>query len=228
MKKHRCYIIDDEPLAIDVIKQHISELEDFEIVGSTTNPVNGFTELQSKEVDLLFLDIRMPELSGLELIEALSKKPKIVITTAFREFALDGFELNVLDYLVKPIALPRFLKTIEKYLETKTSEVHQQQKFIYVQSDRKKIKVELDEILYLEGVKDYVKIVTASQKLLTKSSVGTFLKSLPGDQFVRVHKSYVVNLIHITAYTNHDVEIGDIEIPIGRSYKESFRTMINQ
>ena len=222
MKKHRCYIIDDEPLAIDVIKQHISELEDFEIVGSTTNPVNGFTELQSKEVDLLFLDIRMPELSGLELIEALSKKPKIVITTAFREFALDGFELNVLDYLVKPIALPRFLKTIEKYLETKTSEVHQQQKFIYVQSDRKKIKVELDEILYLEGVKDYVKIVTASQKLLTKSSVGTFLKSLPSNQFVRVHKSYVVNLSHITAYTNHDVEIGDIEIPIGRSYRESF------
>ncbi len=223
---YKCYIIDDEPLAIEVIRKFIRELNDFEVVGFTTNPIKGFTELQKQEVDLLFLDIRMPELSGLELIEALSSKPKIVITTAYREFALEGFELNVLDYLVKPISLPRFLKAIEKYLEIMEPKLRKQPTFIYVQSDRKKVKVNLDEILFLEGVKDYVRIVTSTQKLLTKSSVGTFLKSLPEDQFVRVHKSYAVNLKHITAYTNHDVEIGRIEIPIGRTYKEGFQNKI--
>ncbi len=226
MQKYKCYILDDEPLALKVIEQHLSKFAQFEICGTSTEPVTAFGEIKSLNPDLLFIDIEMPEISGLELIESLQNKPEIIITTAYREFAVEGFELKVLDYLVKPIPFPRFLKAIDKFLELKTPKpqatVSMPQSTIFVKADRKTVKIELDDILYVQGVKDYVKIVLHDKLIMTNMSIGNFFKELPAERFLRIHKSFVVAKDKITAYTNHDVEIGDIEIPIGRAYKTQF------
>jgi DNA-binding LytR/AlgR family response regulator len=231
MKKYKCYIVDDEPLAINVIEQHLSKLDQFEICGKSTDPIEAFNQLKILRPDLLFLDIEMPDLNGLELIESIEIKPEVIITTAYREYAVEGFEHNVLDYLVKPIPLKRFLKAIDKFLQ-QTESIQSDQKehpsHLFVKADRKTIKVDFDDILYVEGVKDYVKIVLSDHKILTKVSVGNFFELLPKEQFLRVHKSFIVAKDKITAFTAHDVEIGEIEIPIGRVYKESFLKSVSK
>ena len=226
MKKYKCFIVDDEPLALNVIEQHLSKFSQFEVCGKSTDPIEALAQIKLLQPDLLFLDIQMPEITGLELIESIQNKPEIIITTAYREYAVEGFELNVLDYLVKPIPFKRFIKAIEKFLEQKLSHVaapiQHEHASIFVKADRKTIKIALDDILYIEGVKDYVKIVLTSQKIITKVSIGNFFKDLPKDRFIQVHKSFIVARNKISAYTAQDVEIGDLEIPIGRMYKEAF------
>ncbi len=231
MIKYKCYIVDDEPLALNVIEQHLSRFADFEVCGKSTEPIEALTQIKRLQPDLLFLDIQMPEITGLELIESIQHKPDIILTTAYREYAVEGFELNVLDYLVKPIPFKRFVKAIDKFLEQRLAHSptpidadHQTSgpDSIFVKADRKTIRIALDDILYVEGVKDYVKIVLPSQRILTKASIGNFMKELPADRFVQVHKSFIVAKNKISAYTAHDVEIGDLEIPIGRMYKEAF------
>lgn len=226
MKKYKCYIVDDEPLALNVIEQHLSKFGEFEVCGKSTDPIEALTQIKRLQPDLLFLDIEMPEITGLELIESMQNKPEIIITTAYREYAVEGFELKVLDYLVKPVPFKRFLKAIERFLELKLSSdsatVQGDHACIFVKADRKTIRIELDDICYIEGVKDYVKIVLPTQKIITKMSIGNFFKDLPKDRFIQVHKSFIVAKNKITAYTAHDVEIGDMEIPIGRIYKEQF------
>jgi two-component system, LytTR family, response regulator len=230
---YKCYIVDDEPLALNVIEQHLSRFSEFEVCGKSTEPIEAIAQIKRLQPDLLFLDIQMPELTGLELIEAIQHKPDIIITTAYREYAVEGFELNVLDYLVKPIPFKRFVKAMDKFLEqriphsptlaqSESSPASSEPDHLFVKADRKTIKVVLEDILYVEGVKDYVKIVLPAQKIMTKVSIGNFMKALPADRFVQVHKSFVVAKNKITAYTAHDVEIGDVEIPIGRVYKEGF------
>lgn len=226
MAKYKCYIVDDEPLALNVIEQHLSRFTEFEVCGKSTEPIDAILQIKKLQPDLLFLDIEMPELTGLELIESIQHKPEIIITTAYREYAVEGFELNVLDYLVKPIPFKRFVKAIDKFLEHKmvaiSSPVAAEQAFILVKADRKTLKIAVDDILYVEGVKDYVKIVLPTQKIITKASIGHFMKELPEGRFVQVHKSFIVAKNKITAYTAHDVEIEEVEIPIGRVFKESF------
>jgi two-component system, LytTR family, response regulator len=232
--KYKCYIVDDEPLALNVIEQHLSRFGEFEVCGKSTEPIEALTQIKRLQPDLLFLDIEMPEITGLELIESIQHKPDIIITTAYREYAVEGFELNVLDYLVKPIPFKRFVKAIDKFLEQRLVHVPdgsnsqtgtpspKEPAHIFVKADRKTIRVALDDILYVEGVKDYVKIVLTTQRVITKASIGNFGKELPADRFVQVHKSFIVAKSKISAYTAHDVEIGDLEIPIGRMYKEAF------
>ena len=224
--KFQCYILDDEPLAIKVIEQHLSKFEQFEICGSSTEPLEAHQQLKTLQPDLLFLDIEMPDINGLEFIDSMQSQPKIIITTAYREYAVEGFELNVLDYLVKPIPFPRFVKAIDKFLELQKPETTQTHNntftSITIKADRKNVRIELSDILYIEGVKDYVKIVLRDQSILTKYSIGNFHKTLPPDQFIRIHKSFVVAKNKVTAFTSHDVEIGQIELPIGRQFKEAF------
>jgi two-component system, LytTR family, response regulator len=226
MKTYKCFILDDEPLALHVIEQHLSKFSQFRVCGKSTDPIEGLELIKSLHPDLLFIDIEMPEINGLELIQSLQHKPEIIITTAYREFAVEGFELNVLDYLVKPVPFKRFVKAIEKFLEQKavtiTTPDSTEVDHLFVKADRKTMRIELDDILYIEGVKDYVKIVLKQQNIITKTSIGNFLKELPADRFIQVHKSFIVAKNKIKAYTAHDIEIGGIEIPIGRVYKESF------
>ena len=229
---YKCYILDDEPLALNVIEQHLSKFEQFEVCGKSTEPLQALGQIKALQPDLLFLDIQMPELTGLDLIESIQNKPAIIITTAYREYAVEGFELNVLDYLVKPIPFKRFIKAIDKFLEQKVpkataepspvSPTPPEATFLLIKAERKTIKVAIDDILYVEGVKDYVKIVLRDQKILTKTSIGNFFNELPVERFVRIHKSFVVAIDKIEAYTAHDVEIQKMELPIGRMYKEAF------
>ncbi len=226
MKTYKCFIVDDEPLALNVIEQHLSKFSQFEVCGKSTDPVEALTQIKRLQPDLLFLDIEMPEITGLDLIASIQHKPEIIITTAYREYAVEGFDLNVLDYLVKPIPFKRFVQAIDKFLEQKlphtAAPIPDDPAYLFVKADRKTIKIALDDVLYVEGVKDYVKIVLPAQKIITKISIGNFFKTLPKDRFLQVHKSFLVAKNKITAFTAHDVEIGELEIPIGRAYKEEF------
>lgn len=232
MIKYSCFIVDDEPLAIEVIESHLEKLQNFEIVGRYTDSIEAFMQYKKVKVDLLFIDIEMSEFNGLEFIKSLKNKPEIIITTAFRDFAAQGFDLNILDYLVKPISFERFIQSIDKFFDkkngqnTKIQETEEQQ-FITVRADRKHVKLFLKDILYIEGLKDYVKIVLKDKCILTKQSIGNFEKYINSTKFFRVHKSFIIAINKVTAYTTYDVEIGSIEIPIGRNYKKSFFELMN-
>jgi len=222
MKKFKCYIVDDEPLALNVIEQHVARFPQMEVCGKSTEPVQAILQIKTMQPDLLFLDIEMPEMTGLELLSSIRIKPEVIITTAYREFAVEGFEMNVLDYLVKPIAFKRFVMAMDKFFEKKsaTDGTDPATGVLLVKADRKTLRIEWDKILYIEGVKDYVKIVTTTERIITKVSIGNILKELPPDQFLQVHKSFIVAKAKISAYTAQDIEIGEVEIPIGRVYKE--------
>lgn len=229
--KTNCLIIDDEPLARDLIRSHIEKLENFEIIGECGDAMKAMQELREKHVDLMFLDIQMPQITGIEFLRALRKPPKVVITTAFREYALDSFELDVVDYLLKPITFERFLKSINKYYQIAQEELQQpapaeengqlKETFIYVKENKRVIKLHLTEILYVEGLSEYVQIFTQKNKIITKTSMTNLQQKLPAGSFLRIHKSYIVSIPKIEAFTAHTIEIKGKELPIGRSYKNS-------
>lgn len=230
---YKCLIIDDEELARDLIENHLTQLADFKLVASCESAIEASTILQEQTIDLLFLDIEMPVLKGTDFFKNLLKKPKVIFTTAYRDYALDGFELDAVDYLLKPINFSRFFKATEKF---KRLEVLDKQKlnpttdntekdYIFVSKNRKKIKISFTNILYIESLKDYVKIHLAKETLTVKFSISAFEKELD-DRFIRIHRSYIVNRDKISAYTKNDVEIGKIEIPIGDNYKEKTLSLL--
>lgn len=226
MNCFECYIVDDEPIAIEILAAYIQRLDGFSVKGAFTNPVKAFEALQQSPADLLFLDIQMPELTGLELLRSLRRRPEVILTTAYREFALDGFELDAVDYLLKPVAFDRFLKAIDKFLARngkKTPEAHppapEEQPHLFVRADRKNVKIYLHDILYLESLKDYVRIVTSSGKVLTKDTMTHFEETLPPERFLRVHRSFLVAKDKISAFSADGLEIGKITVPVGRLYK---------
>ncbi|MEB2774291.1 LytTR family DNA-binding domain-containing protein [Algoriphagus sp. D3-2-R+10] len=231
--KYRCVIVDDEGLARGLIKNHLAQLDDFELVASCGSAIEASKILKEEKVDLLFLDIEMPVLKGTEFFKNLMHKPKVIFTTAHRDFALDGFDLNAVDYLLKPITFARFFKAIEKFLEQNQSSVNLLENigegktdYVFVRKDRKQVKVFFDDILYIESIKDYIKIITHDDNLLIKESLKSFVEALD-DRFFRTHRSYIVNLDKITAYTKQDIEIGKLEIPIGDSYKSSVSKILD-
>ncbi|MFT4645439.1 MAG: two-component system LytT family response regulator [Planctomycetota bacterium] len=217
---YKCIVVDDEELARRLIKRHLSELEDFELVASCESAIEALKIIKEESIDLMFLDIEMPLLKGTDFLKNLNQKPKVIFTTAYREYALEGFELNVVDYLLKPINFTRFLKAIEKFLESTNKVIESSVfKYIYIQSNKKNIKIVLDDVLYIESLKEYVQIHFKNRKVIFKGGITAFEQKLD-HHFVRVHRSYIVNINKITAYTKSDIEIGRIEIPIGDSYKD--------
>ena len=233
----KCLIVDDEPLAIMLIEKHISQLPQLEIVASCQNALEAFEILKKEPIDLLFLDIQMPVLTGLEFAKSLQNPPSIIFTTAYREYALESYELNVVDYLLKPITFTRFFKAINKYLNSRQSETTPvtqvtaatpaEPEYIYVNANKKHIKVLFPDILYIESLKDYVRIHTSDQRITTKDKISEFEQKLP-DYFLRIHRSFIVNKRKLTAFTAHDVEIGETEIPIGVSYKKGVFEVLKQ
>lgn len=223
MKKYKCVIVDDEELARELIESHLNQLLDFEIVAICASAIEASSVLKKETIDLIFLDIEMPVLKGTEFLKNLAHKPKVIFTTAHREYAIEGYELNVVDYLLKPIVFTRFFKAIEKFLDTQTvlesNHLIEESTHIFVQSNKKNIKVLFEEVLYIESIKDYVKIHTTEDKLIIKHGLSTFEDKLD-ERFIRVHRSYIVNSQKVTAYTKQDIEIGNIEIPIGDYYKK--------
>ena len=229
--KTKCLIIDDEPLARDLIRNHIEKLDSFEIVAECGDAMKAMQELRDKKVDLMFMDIQMPQITGIEFLKILKNPPKVIITTAFREYALDGFELDVVDYLLKPITFERFLKSVNKYYEITQEDVQNsapviegsstEDSFIYVKENKRVIKVYLHEILYIEGLSEYVQIYTNKKKIITKISMSSLEDKLPNDGFLRIHKSFIVSTSRIEAFTAHTIEVPGKELPIGRSYKNT-------
>jgi len=221
-----CIIIDDEPLAAALIEAHVANIPNLTIIAICSNALEGFEVLKTQTVDLIFLDIQMPLLTGIEFLKSLSNPPKVIFTTAYREYAIESYELEVVDYLLKPISFDRFFKAINKFFKTieplvpvkPKVEAQETTGFIYVNSNKKHHKISFSEILYVESIKDYIRIHLHDKTIVTKDKISEFEHKLPFS-FLRIHRSYIVNADKITAYTVHDVEIGDIEIPIGISYK---------
>lgn len=231
MLKTQCLIVDDEPLGRDLIISYIEKIGDMEVMGQCSNALDAFAFLQKKSADLVFLDIQMPKMTGLELIRCLHNKPRIIIITAFREFAADGFDLDVLDYLVKPVSFDRFLKAVSKYNHYSSLQKNEQtvtdanafeQAYMYVKVNKDMIKVYLKDIIYIESIKDYLKIILENKSLITYQRISYMEEKLPEEKFIRVHKSYIVSLDRISSYRNDTIYLGNHHLPIGRIYKQNF------
>lgn len=234
MKKIKCIIADDEALSAEVLENYLSRLENYQLVATCRNGIEVFTTLKTEAADLLFLDIQMPQLTGLELVKSLKTIPPVIFTTAFRDYALDGYELNAIDYLLKPIAFDRFLRAIDKF-ETVSlasgspnhrpvaSPTGVSSPFIYVKSAKKTVKVFLKDVLFFEGVKEFVKIKTVHGDIVTYQTLQDFEQRLPDAEFLRIHRSFIIALDRIRAYSATHIEIGEFELPIGHSYQRSVR-----
>lgn len=224
----RCLVVDDEPLAAGLIQKHIEQVPQLEWVASCWNALEAFDILKKEKIDLLFLDIQMPVLNGIEFIKSLHYKPGIILTTAYREYALEGYELDVIDYLLKPITFERFFRSVNKYMSREPQKVDispqklqesPEEDFLYVNTNRKFVKVKFTEVLFIESLKDYIRIHLPDKSITTKEKISEFANILP-DHFLRVHRSFIVNTRKVSAYSTHDIEIQEHEIPIGISYKQ--------
>lgn len=225
MSNIKCLIVDDEPVAQRIIAKYLSELSGYEVVGTCLNALAAMEVLRQQDVDLLFLDIEMPKLKGLAFLKTLQKAPHVIITTAHREYAYESYELEVVDYLLKPISFERFLRAINKFqrlYEASTPMAQVQHpipaKFIYVKSERKTLKLNEGDISYIEGMNNYIIIHHRGKGHIVYTSIGNMLKEL-GEQFLRIHKSFVVNRNHILAYSKEQVDLEGKELPIGKAYK---------
>ena len=219
----KCIIIDDEPLAIEVLKMHLSKFDNVRLVASFTNPLQAFEIIEREKIDFLLIDINMPEINGLEFIKSLSYKPLVVITTAYKEYAVKGYELDVLDYLIKPVSFERFIRMMNKVMQRLYQEHHFRKNIliephIFIKSNKKLIKVNLTDILYVESLKDYVKVVTVTGSYLVYKSITAFTEELPESMFLRIHRSFSISLNKITAVNGNQVELNDKVLPIGRNY----------
>jgi DNA-binding LytR/AlgR family response regulator len=233
--KNKCIIVDDEPLAIEVIENHLSHFDEIEIGGKFNNAMEAFSFIKSENVDLMFLDIQMPHLTGVEFLRSLMNPPKVIFTTAYREYALEGFELDVIDYLLKPISFERFLKAMNKYYESVNSVkehpaniTNNQRKFIYVKADKKTQKIFLDEIFFVQSIKDYIQIHSPNRKIITKIPIGKFEDELPKDEFIRIHKSFIVATDKIDSFSSEVIDVRGKELPIGRTYKDTVNSRLTR
>ena len=237
MTKIKCMIVDDEPLAINVIKKHLLHFDQLELVATCENAIEAFNTLSEQTIELIFLDINMPKLSGMELLKNLESTPMVIITTAYREYAVESFELDVLDYLVKPIAFPRFMKAIHKALrlhQNWTSEgtlIAEQGStkapdFIFLKVNKKMVKVFFEDILFIESLKDYVRVKTIYEDLITHYNLSGITELLPISQFLRIHRSYTIALNKVKAIDGNSIEIADKSLPIGRNYVKEVKGKI--
>lgn len=227
----RCLIVDDEPPAREIIRRYVQEIPTLQLMGECANAIQVLTILQQQPIDLLFLDIRMPQLNGTDFIKTLKNPPKVIFTTAFSEYALEGYELDVVDYLMKPIRFDRFLKAVNKAFPLNnataalkpvvpvTVEEKKNESFVYFRADRKMVKVMLDDILYIESMKDYIKVHTVQGVIITKQSISSVEAMLPQKLFVRTHRSFIVSINKIKSFTNELVEIDKTDIPIGKLFR---------
>jgi DNA-binding LytR/AlgR family response regulator len=231
MRKWKCLIVDDEPPAVKVLRNYAGTLDYLEIVGECNNAFQAMDMLNNGQVDLIFLDVSMPKLLGTELLKTIKKPPGVIFTSAHKDFAIDAFELDAIDYLLKPVSFERFLKAVNKVCQVSPVEAVQNgnaQEFMYFRADRKMVKVFLDDITFIESFRDYIVIHRHNADALkVKYAIGSVENMLPHNLFLRIHRSYIVSIKKVTAFTNNDVEIGKTELPISRSYPEVFRKLTN-
>lgn len=220
----RCVAVDDEPLALEIIAEYVEKVPALDLLACISDPVSALEMIRTEEVDLVFLDIQMPELTGIEFIQAMDRKCDIILTTAYPQFALEGFELDVTDYLLKPISFERFHKAIRKILDRR----QMNNDYIFVKSDQGLQKLNLNDILYIEGLKDYVSIYTIKERIISLQVMKNMESVLPSNRFRRIHRSYIVALDQIDRIERNKVLIGDNDLPIGETYKDTFLKLIGE
>lgn len=228
--KTRVLIVDDEPYAIEIIEGYLAKFTEMELVGKCGDAIQAFQLLQQKPVDLMFLDIQMPGIKGTDLLRSLKNPPKVIFTTAYSEYALEGFELNAIDYLLKPIPFERFMRAIDKVYQmhdhkSKTTITHEapvsdHESFIYLKVERKTVKVNINDILWIESLRDYVKVITKEQVYISKQKISLLEEMLPDNKFIRTHRSFIVSLSKINSFYSYSVGVNGHELPIGRNYKQ--------
>lgn len=232
MQQYNCIIVEDEPLAAEVLQDYVNQIPFLSLKGICPDAIIALEMLQKEKIDLIFLDIHLPKLKGLDFIKTLKNPPHIIITTAYHEFALQGYEYNVLDYLLKPVEFNRFVMAVNKLKpsnETRPEPLtipEKERKSIFFNVSKKKVKIYLDEILYIESLKEYIRIVTANKSILTKFQLGQIEEVLTKNNFLRIHRSFIVAKDKIDAYTATDVEINGKQIPVGRNYKELVQSIM--
>jgi DNA-binding LytR/AlgR family response regulator len=234
----KCIAIDDEPLALNIIKEYARRIDYIDLVACCTNPLEAIKILNTEDIDLMFLDIQMPNINGLDLIKSLGKAPLIIFTTAFSNYAIEGYELNAIDFLLKPYSFERFFKAVNKAYEISTlrkskqtiinqaNEPQEAEKYMMIKVEYSTVRLDIGEILYIEGLKDYVKIYAGKRPHLTKSTMKNMEEKLPSDLFVRVHKSFIVAVSKIDSIENNRIIIGEKHIPIGNQYKTDFNNFL--
>ena len=229
--KIRCLIIDDEPLAVRLVNAYCQQLPELEVVGTCSSAIEAYRVLRQQRVDLLFLDIKMPQMLGTDFIRGLTNPPKVILITAYRKYALDGYELDIIDYVLKPLSFSRFIKAVAKAgrvlsvegeVRKPAEDKEQKDAFLYFRIDKEMIKVQLNDILFIESCKEYVKLYLQDKRpLLVKQSISSLEKLLSPHRFLRVHRSYMVTIERVQSYSATHLRIQDINIPIGRFYKSN-------
>lgn len=228
----RCLVVDDEPLALDILTDYIAKVPFLQLVNATTSAFEALGQVQEGLVDLVFLDVQMPELTGIQFIKIINGKCDVILTTAYQQYALDGYELDIVDYLLKPIAFDRFYKAVQKVQHEKAQPkpepvpVQNSHDFIFVKTEHKIQKIYLDDILYIEGLKDYISIFTSTERVITLQNMKKMEEVLPAGRFIRVHKSYILSLDKIESIERSRILIGDKVIPIGDTYRDYFFKLI--
>jgi DNA-binding LytR/AlgR family response regulator len=234
MKKLNCLLVDDEPPALEILRTYIASTPTLHIAGECHHAIEAFQFLQTNDVDLIFLDINMPKLTGTDFLKALQQPPKVIFTTAHRDFAVEGFDLGAVDYLLKPYSLERFWLAIQRATnkESKAAEKEkteiENEPFLYVRSDRKMMKVLVNDILYIESLKDYVKIILPDRHILTKQTITSLEEMLPEENFIRLHRSFIASVRKIESYTQTEVFIGKASLPVGPLYRQTFLQRIGK
>lgn len=235
MQKYSCIIVEDEPLAAEVLEDYIKQVPFLQLKGVCSDAIYAMDMLQKEKIDLIFLDIHLPKLKGFDFVKALKNPPQVIITSAYQEYALQGYELNVVDYLLKPIEFSRFLMAVNKLKQSVAPvspaipmAARPERLHLFFNVSKKKVRVYLDEILYIESMKEYIRIVTRDKTILTKFQIGQIEELLARNNFLRVHRSFIVAKDKIEAFTATDVEVNGKPIPIGRSYKELVVSVLEQ
>ncbi len=227
-KTVKCIIVDDEPIAREILENHLQKIEAVTVVATCKNAIEAFNQINSNQVDLIFLDINMPEISGLSFAKSINKNIKVIFTTAYREYAIDGFNLQAVDYLLKPISFERLLQAVNKYLgentlnitETNSEIINEKSDFIFVRSDRKMVKINFSEINYIESFSDYIKFHLKDKVIITRETISSIEAKLPKADFLRIHRSFIISISKIESFTNEFIEIHKKALPISRSYKK--------
>ena len=232
----QCTVIDDEPLAIKLLEDHIRKVPFLQLMSTFSNPMEALISFNSNPVDLIFLDIQMPQLNGVQFMQLLQNRAQVIITSAYQEYAIEGFEHNVVDYLIKPIAFERFYRAVEKAYNLKNPSQKLESKevypatggYIFVKVETKMVRVELDDILFIEGLKNYVSIYTKTHRIVTLQVMKQLEEILPSNRFMRVHKSYIVALDKINSIERQEIHVNDRIIPIGNTYQDQFFKLLEK
>lgn len=225
MKKYKCIIVDDEPIAIRIVKNHLSNFSEFELISTCNNALEAIKILRKQPIDLIFLDIEMPSLTGLEMIKTLNKVPQIIFITAHRNYAVEAFDVNALDYLLKPVSLERFTQSINRFFSVQSQSENvkkseELEEWLAIKVDKKHVKLALSDILYIESMADYVIVHLENKKLITKERISQLEEKLLMFNFLRIHRGFIINVSRVNAWYGNTIEIGQSKIPIGRNYKE--------